>query len=91
MSPFNTRFNLGKFHIWLLGRSIEGYHDVLQVAQALFDIHRDKVRQFVERDVRFYDKKKEENKHLVKNLALKYHRANTVMLYLDRRFFLLIY
>ena len=37
--------NLGKFHLWFLGKNIQGYHGALQDAQALFDIYRDKVRQ----------------------------------------------
>ena len=65
--------NLGKFHTWLLGRRIEGYHGALQDSQALFDIFCGKVRLASE----MYDcaTKKEENKHVAKSLALKYKQT----------------
>lgn len=62
--------NLGKFHIWFLGREIHGYHGALQDAQALYDIYVGKVREASEKYLS--PTKKQKNKYVAKSLAMKY-------------------
>lgn len=62
--------NLGKFHKWLLGTPIVGYHGALADASALHSIYVGLVRQSSEKYG--VPTKKQQNKYLAKSLVQKY-------------------